>query len=417
MTGKHFGIIFGVGVVIVVVTALFLLRGQTANTSVANPSTQRISQHVPTATDTVSDPVPEAPVQTQESELDEVEEVGLWEDWFGSSESDPASEPVNVTEPEPEKPDPVPLGTVSAWVYPGPPACGALQEAMDGRGIDVLKVEYFSVRDGGVFELFTEDDYGCNGYSTTSAAQIRALSREQFITVSSAYARDMAAFLAVDNSTGEYTDQIVALTVAEEFTGVEIDFEDFGGWSAADYAAFKEFITRLGNELHGQGKELMIDMPPVSNATEEAWYQIRLPDLIDLPIDHVVIMAYDYQFDHGSGAPVAPLEWISDIVAFTLERYPYPDQLSIGVPSYGYQARISGGPIQIKTKEQLENVAGFSGAERDVESMEMMWRNRGVQYVYQDSESIQAKVDTILESGVGNVSIWHLGGNDWFFDR
>jgi spore germination protein YaaH len=327
------------------------------------------------------------------------------------TDSDVAVSPALQSQPTVASPTPASLETIMAWSYPGPPACTGLEEAALYQ-LDVIKPEYFVVRTDGELELMTEEKYGCNGYSSSTTALVRTLAPEQFVMVSAAYAPEMAAFLAADAATGEHVERLVDFVVAEEFTGVEIDFEDFGGWTPTIYAEYKAFIQRLGTALHREGKQLMIDLPATRDEIEEAWYQVRLTDFVNLPVDYLVIMAYDYQFDHGIGQPVAPLDWITDVVSFTKSRYPYHDRLVIGVPSYGY--KFEAGRISILTAAQITAEPGYHTAERDQTSQELLWQTNGVYYAFQDEKSMQAKIDVILRQGIGKVSIWHLGGNPWF---
>lgn len=66
------------------------------------------------------------------------------------------------------------IDSVQAWIYPGPPACDAQAEYADGRAIDVLKPEYFTVAADGSLRLLEEADLGCNGYSADNAAHVRS---------------------------------------------------------------------------------------------------------------------------------------------------------------------------------------------------------------------------------------------------
>src|ERR1043166_8589963 len=42
-----------------------------------------------------------------------------------------------------------------AWIYPGPPACYAASEYKDGRGIDTLKPQYYSLSPSGILIQLT----------------------------------------------------------------------------------------------------------------------------------------------------------------------------------------------------------------------------------------------------------------------
>lgn len=312
----------------------------------------------------------------------------------------------------PVVPVPVAIDTVMGWWYPGEPACDALIEVANAN-LEVVKPEYFVIRDGGRFEFMTEERYGCNGYSEANIAAVKRLAPEQFVMVSASYAQDMDAFLRQDERTGEYTDRLVSFAVETGFTGVELDFEDFGGWTPDIYERYKAFVTRLGNALHAEGKELMLALPAVRNETEEQWYTLRLAELERLPVDHLVIMGYDYQYDHGAGQPVAPLDWLAEVVRFSQQRVSDDSKLVIGVPSYGYEVDAADGRIRITTAAQAATNPLYATAERDPRSMELIAKRGGSVLVYQDAVSIQAKLDTIAENGIGRVSIWHFGGNPW----
>ena len=306
----------------------------------------------------------------------------------------------------------VSLEKVAAWIYPGNPTCDSLEEAADGRDIDILKAEFFKIGDNGSFTLMTEDEFGCNGFSTTTVDALKQLSDEQYVTISSSYARDMDAFFLSPDYQKNVL-QIYSLIVNNNFTGVELDFEDFGGWTDTSYTLFLKFVDDLGVLLHQKGKKLIVDVPPVRNEVEEQWYKLRLYDLFNHDVDGVVVMAYDYQFDQGPGNPIAPLKWIQGVSIFTQKRFPNKKAISIGLPSYGYKWDARTNRILIKTYEQIKKEPGFFSAKR-MESSELTWRHNENIYVFQDSQSLKNKVRTVLETGIGNISIWHLGGNKWF---
>lgn len=300
-----------------------------------------------------------------------------------------------------------------AWIYPGNPACGASTEYADGRKIDVLKSEFFTIA-GGFLTLIDTTNSRCNGYSPATITRLKQYSTEQYATVSSASADDMETFIdsaLAPNSTEIAT--LVDFTTTNNITGIELDFEDFSSWTPAAYNSYKLFIAALGDALHAKGKKLMIDGPAISNVTEENWFVWRYADFATLPVDQIVIMAYDYQYDYGAGAPVAPLDWIKAVITYSSSKYP-KEKITIGLPSYGYQGAKGSYRITILTNEQIRKKAGFSTAVRDVRSGEMTWKSGNTVYFYQDTVSLQQKRDAAASMGITSVSVWHLGGNLWF---
>jgi spore germination protein YaaH len=160
-------------------------------------------------------------------------------------------------------------------------------------------------------------------------------------------------------------------------------------------------------------KKLMIDGPAISKVSEESWFLWRYADFVSLPVDHIVVMAYDYQYDYGAGSPVAPLSWLKAIVNYTASQYP-KEKLTIGLPSYGYQGPNGSYRITILTYDQIKLKKGFSTAKRDPLSGEMTWRSGSTVFFYQDAESLSQKLSAVSSLGITSVSVWHLGGNLWF---
>jgi len=301
-----------------------------------------------------------------------------------------------------------------AWIYPGEPSCDAKAEYGDGRTIDVLKPEYFSVNEQGGLVFLSEADAGCNGYSPDNIADVKAHSKEQFVTVSASYAKSMDILLSRSVSNDADVKRLVDFVATNGMTGIELDFEDFGGWNAGTYGRFKQFTEKLGTALHEQGKQLMIDGPAIASDEEKGWYQWRYEDFVSLPVDHVVVMAYDYQFDHGTGTPISPLNWTRDVIRYAVSKFPDTSRITIGIPSYGYRGESGTGRISILTYDQTKKIPGFSKAKRDVSSGEMTWTDGGMVDYYQDGESMSLKRKAIEAAGIYSVSVWHLGGNTWF---
>ncbi len=300
---------------------------------------------------------------------------------------------------------------VMGWIYPSAPGCNATAEYSDGRSIDILKPEFFTVN-GGFLQMFDSTNAECNGFSNSFVAGLKKYSTQQFVTVSSASTGDMDAFFADSTTVDADIDTLVSFVVTNNLTGIELDFEDFGGWSEESYKNYKDFVTKLGTKLHANGKKLMLDGPAIADNNEQSWFLWRYEDFTSLPVDTIVIMLYDYQFDHGAGEPIAPLDWMKQVINRTVNHYP-KSKLSIGIPSYGYKAVIDQRPF-IKTYNQIKKEPGFDNAVRDARSGEMTWKNGNTVYFYQDSESIRQKIAVVQASGLNSISVWHLGGNQWF---
>ena len=51
--------------------------------------------------------------------------------------------------------------------------------------------------------------------------------------------------------------------------------------------------------------------------------------------DQVRVMAYDYHWSTSAPGPIAPVDWVRDVLDYSLTRIP-ADKIVLGVPLYGY---------------------------------------------------------------------------------
>ncbi len=307
----------------------------------------------------------------------------------------------------------LPQGKVMAWIFPGEPACGAMDEIADGRRIDVLKPEYYQVSYTGDLRFLTETDYGCNAYSEANVAKVKKYSSEQFVTVASAYT-GMVGLVSSPTKRQAAINELVTFVNNTGFTGVEIDFEDYGTWTKTDYANYKLFLTQLGDALHASGKQLMVDVPPMEINKPYAYYELSYADFNTLPVDYMVIMAYDHAFDEGVDAGLSPHLWVINVIKRAQAEITDPSKIVMGIPSYGYIGKKGTYSIDQKTYDQLKDMPGFASAVRHSASSEMTFTRGDQVYFYSDSKAVSFKKLVANLFGIYNVSVWHLGGNEWF---
>lgn len=298
---------------------------------------------------------------------------------------------------------------IQAWIYPGQPACNAANEYSDGRQIDTLKPEYYTVQSTGALRQLTASADGCNGYSADNAADIKAHSSKQFVTVSGSIA-NVRKLLSSTTLRSAAIGTLTDFTVATGFTGVELDWEGFGDWTATDYANYKNFVAALQTSLHAQGKFLMIDAPAISDAQYQSYFLFKYEDFAD--IDYVAIMAYDYQYDYGVGQPVAPQDWVEDIINWAKARLE-TDKIIIGIANYGYHGQVGSYNISIDTYAQSSAYSGFSSRELNAEGEEV-WTSGTTYYAVQSVSALDNRKAFIESLGIKSVSVWHLGDNPWF---
>lgn len=299
-----------------------------------------------------------------------------------------------------------------AWIYPGPPACHAVNEYKDGRRIDTLKPQYYTLNTSGWLVQLTTANNGCNAYSLENAGEIKKYSKHQYVTISGK-TTSMNALVTSQAKMAQAVTTLKTFLDTVKFTGVEIDFEGFISWTPQQYNGYKNFLTQLGDILHQNGYKLMIDGPAVlaDHSSPSPW---RYEDFNLLPVDYLVVMAYDWQYDDGVGTPVAPLAREQDAAKEILGKITDSKKIVFGIPSYGYHGQIGGNTMTLDTNAQSQMYPGYQTAKRDQSSAERMFTHAGVFYDYADSQTLNTKRSLLENLGIKYISVWHLGGNQWF---
>ncbi|MCR4695067.1 MAG: hypothetical protein K5773_07075 [Pseudobutyrivibrio sp.] len=121
----------------------------------------------------------------------------------------------------------------------------------------------------------------------------------------------------------DFNNQVMDLVEEYNLDGVDIDIEleDADIWEN-----FDAVISDLSERLHAQNKTLTMAVSP--------WFTSLIKDSTYDYFDFIGLMTYDYHMD-GTG-DVAPMEQITDNVAFYESKGVSKDRMVIGVPFYGY---------------------------------------------------------------------------------
>lgn len=288
-----------------------------------------------------------------------------------------------------------------------------------------LKPIWYEVNSSGVLVLRNSSSYGSNFYYTSANASIvRENSTEAYVNVSLANATWMNTLCSDSTKRTNAVNTLKQFCDDNVFTGVELDWEDFGSWTLTHYNNFKTFVTQLGNTLHAAGYKLIIDAPPIWNnstvVTANEWtsrnsqgyYQFKYEDFDTLPVDFLCVMAYDYQYDMSAGTPNSPIAWMEDIIKWAKLKITDKSRITVGLPAAGYSGTTGGYSITNRTYSYFTGITGFSGATRDTASQEMNFTNAGVSYWFMDDTSINAKVAAAEALGITRISLWHIGGGN-----
>jgi spore germination protein YaaH len=290
--------------------------------------------------------------------------------------------------------------SIMGWIYPGNP-CTVEREITDGRKIDVLKPQYFDTLDNGDLRLLKEPNFECNTYSS------------QALFLVDAQKKGFKSLMESQEKQQKSIEHILQTLEDSGFDGVEIDFESFEDWTATEYQTYLIYIKTLGQKLHAINKLLSIDLPAIPNSTFQKLYRVDYSDFNDLPIDYLVIMAYDFQYSRPLGGAVSKLSEIRDSLNNARQKYVETDKIVAGISNYGYYGITGGKKFNVVLSEKIKQKFDTSNADRDVESGELFGSQGDESYRLCDSICLQIKLNAAKETGINQISIWHLGGEEW----
>lgn len=310
--------------------------------------------------------------------------------------------------------------TVEAWIYPaspGQPACDVPAElaALSSDPIALLKPEYLNVSGSGKIRTETAAELPCNGYSPANLAEVRSAASQVYVTVSSG-SRPTKSLLANPAKQSAALAGIESFVASNQLNGVDLDFEP-NTWTATMWSAYMGFVRNLVNALAPAGRAVEVDLEPFTTTPYDAQ---RYADVASAGA-HLVVMAYDHEFDLPC-APITPYAWLEQVVAYAQSQVAASD-LTVGLPAYGYTT-----PDCKRVKHVTSNVAyvtmqsfpGFPTTTSAVESLrdpgsgEIRWESGGEFYDYVDATALNAKLQTVENMGVTDISVWSLGGEPWF---
>ena len=300
----------------------------------------------------------------------------------------------------------------SAWIYPK--AAHARKEYTDGRIIDTLKPEYATVTSDGTVRVLTVEKDGQLGLSEANAQSVKDHCKNPVFTVSCKGVEAMEALCSSPTRRASAVADIVGLAQHIGFNGVEENFEPAGDWTGKDYADFQQFTEELRKALNDRGMTLSVCVPPITALNDPAngqqLYRLKYEEISNI-CDFVVIMAYDKQYDHGNGTPVAPLGFLKEVCSWALQHIP-KEKIIIGLPLYGYHGRIGQTKLSLMNYYQATKKRGFEMAERNQDG-EMYWQIGRQYFCFQDIESINIKTRVIADAGLDHVCFWVMGNNLW----
>jgi len=251
-------------------------------------------------------------------------------------------------------------------------------------------------------------------------------------------AHAMAGILADPVSRKLHVDTIIAFADANGFDGIDLDYEKFAfsdgrdTWEATR-PNWVAFVTDLAAALHRTGKTLTVSVPSSGD------YPVYDYEAMGKVVDKIRIMAYDYST--GEAGPIAPIEWVRDVVKSAKELVP-ASKLVLGIPVYGYDwpativGTCPGGEDEQPTRRNVssKSAAALAAAQGVVPTWDPTTAERTFQYTeqrtgvdlagtpvmctighvvwYADAQAVHDRAYIAERQDLSGIAIWSLGSDD-----
>jgi spore germination protein len=225
-----------------------------------------------------------------------------------------------------------------------------------------------------------------------------------------AWSDKMHGWIANPTLRARTADQLAALIHNGGYDGINVDIEhindDDGGYLTA-------FLDQLADRIRPAGKAITVAIP-ARTAANERWHRAFDYAAIGQRADLVIVMAYDHGYAAGQPAPVAPLPWVREVVAYTQTHIPN-NKILLGIPFYGYDWNTSRrGWARYVGVDEIVGRVGERGYDPAAAAPWLRYTAGREQHMvwYENWQSVQSKWDLVVQSDVQGWAAWRLGYED-----
>jgi spore germination protein YaaH len=209
-------------------------------------------------------------------------------------------------------------------------------------------------------------------------------------------------------------DAIVRLVEANGYAGIDIDYEQL---RAGDRQDFTTFCERLARALHAKGKVLSVALfAKTSDAGSSPTNVAQDYRAIGQVADQVRLMGYDYHWAGSPPGPIAPVDWLRDVLRYAKTQIP-AGKIVLGIPLYGYDW-TGGHGTGVSWLQALRLSRQYHAALHYDAQAQAPWftytdsAGRKHTVWFENAASSRAKFDVAQGAGIGGVYLWMPGYED-----
>lgn len=209
---------------------------------------------------------------------------------------------------------------------------------------------------------------------------------------------------------GDVADRHIRLAYEYKAVGIDLDWESINFGTNGKQSQVANLYCLFISELKKRAGSLRISatIPGRTNKAPLDW-QVYDYSGIGNVADEVRLMAYDYHWAGGDPGPVAPVQYVADVIAYAKGKIP-PEKTILGVAGYGYDWAGTGNGKNVAARS-LPELEAKSGAKSswDVAAKEVNVTYPGHTAWVSTGRSIKNRAKLATDAGLKGISVWSLG--------
>lgn len=201
---------------------------------------------------------------------------------------------------------------------------------------------------------------------------------------------------------------MLTLVESNGYNGVNLDWE---GIAPKERRQFSTFVRELANTFHQHGYYVTLSIPAeTQNQPNNSWTGAYNLKALGQYADLIMIMAYDQHYAGGSPGPIASVNWVRDVLNYTISVIP-PSKVILGIPGYGYDWSSSG-PAAALTYGQAKSLANQYGASKNSNHFIYMQGGQLHSVWFENTRSLLSNINLVPGYELRGVALWRLGIED-----
>ncbi|MBO0962774.1 glycoside hydrolase family 18 [Neobacillus sp. MM2021_6] len=201
------------------------------------------------------------------------------------------------------------------------------------------------------------------------------------------------------------------------YDGMNVDMENL---NLADRDSFSQLIKKLSDAAHCDGKVVTVSVPAnTGDSRANPWSPWFDYEKLGRYSDGLLMMTYDEHNPRTTPGSTASVDWTVATIRYALKQGVPPSKMLLGIAGYGWDWDTTAGKTKYSSYKELMG-------QKTKYKANVIWDSRSQtphfdyideaqhshQVWFENSESLQYKLDLVEKFHLRGIGIWRLGLED-----